>query len=334
MGTENILLLEGSDRSALGGCAQSAFRLLERLERLLSKFLSDSDLSRLNEAAGRGPVRVGEELFEVLQRAQEAWELSRGAFDPTVGGLMVAWGMVDMEGRVPSPQERRRFVASGGMGLVRLDRAGGQAEITRAGVSLDLGGIAKGYAADRIVAQLKAQGVASGAVLCGRSTTVTWGGTPSGWRFEVVHPDDPNETLMTVLAVDGAVSSSGAYERYFRRGVRQYGHVLDPASGEPARRLKAATVWTSSGILGDVLSTALFVGGAELLEPLVGEQEANSESAGLRELVARWSAGEAGSPRFAALLTEAEAGSWGGLRTRQVVLGPPPLRVVEGGISE
>jgi thiamine biosynthesis lipoprotein len=308
MGTENVLLLPQAAGPALGKLAQDSFREFERLERILSKFRADSDLTELNETGAEGPVRVDEDLFRTLEFAKSAWELTDGLFDPTVGELMAAWGLVDMAGRVPDEAELTALRKRRGMDKVLLDSETQSVRLAAPGVRLDLGGIGKGYAADRLVDSLKKAGVEAGAVLCGRSTTVTWGLAPgeSRWRFEVVHPDEPSTALTTLEAVPGAMSSSGAYERQVQVGTQSYGHILDPVSGRPCARLRSATVWTGNGLLGDVLSTVLYLAPDWLADE--DRVRALAHAAGQET-------------RYSALLIEAAPNAWGGLATREIHVG-------------
>ena len=138
------------------------------------------------------------------------------------------------------------------------------------------------------------------------------------WRVGIAHPEEPDEFLCTLRADPGAISSSGAYERFVRVGTSYYGHVIDPRTGRPARGAKGVTVWTESAVLGDVLSTALCILGASALR----------EGGGLEELARRW-APPGGSGRFSALVVENDPTVWGGLTTREVHRGAPAFRVSE-----
>ena len=321
MGTENVILLPAEETGA-GALAQEAFQRLDQLEELLSKFIDDSELSLVNAFAAQRPMVVGDDLFLLLERATEAWEATGGAFDPTIGSLMRAWGLVDMEGRVPDSEALAAARRAGGMGAVELDREAQTVRFARLGIELDLGGIAKGHAADCMVAHLKAQ-VPYGAVVCGRSTVLTWGLPPGDteWNFEVVNPLEPSKALCSLAARPGAVSSSGAYERRFRKGVKYYGHILDPRSGRPAESLLGATVWTESALLGDIVSTALFVVGSELLAP----------GAGLERLAEHWqpSGREDEALPFSALLVAEDPSAWGGISQTVSHLGSGGFRVLE-----
>ncbi len=315
MGTVNVLLLWGLPESPLRSAAQEAFETFERLEGALSKFLPSSDVSLLNLLGASRPVRVGRDLAFLLERAREAWEATGGAFDPAIGSVLGAWGLVDLEGRVPSPSEIEAARLSSGMAHVRIDPSGA-VSFERPGVSLDLGAIAKGYAVDVVAERLKALGIPSGAVIAGRSSAAVWGEPPSGdaWRFEVVHPSDPDRSLRTLYVEPGAVSTSSASERKFVRGGREYGHVIDPRTGAPARGVKCATVWTESALLGDVLSTTLFILGREALE----------EGGAAQRLLERW--GGTAGPRASVLLALENPRVWGGLELLERHFGAPGFR--------
>ena len=141
LGTLNVLLLNGNQEDA-----QAAFDCLTVIEQRLSKFLPESDVSLLNTLGSSRPVTVGKELLELIHRSREAWELTGGAFDPTIGPLMQAWGLVDMEARTPDSSELSRLLECRGMDLVEVDPETCTVSFTRPGVSLDLGAIGKGEA--------------------------------------------------------------------------------------------------------------------------------------------------------------------------------------------
>lgn len=319
MGTRNVLLVSGLPEPDLRAAAQEAVETIERLEGALSKFLPSSDLSHLNLLGASQPVRVGKDLLSLLLRAREAWEATEGAFDPAVGPLLEAWGLVDLEGRIPTPAEVEGARALGGMAGVEVDALSGTASFARPGMSLDLGGIAKGYAVDAVADRLVARGVPAGAVLSGRSSARVWGRPPGeeAWRFDLVHPSDPERSLRTVLVETGAVSASSASERKFVRGGRTYGHVIDPRTGAPARGVLSATVWTESALLGDVLSTALLVLGREGLE----------EGGAAERLLERWG-GPGRGARASVVLAVENPRLWGGFEVVERHFGEPGFREV------
>lgn len=318
LGTENVLLLATPDGPEARRAAQEAFETLERIEQSLSKFLPQSDVSLLNALGDSRVVRVGSEVVRLLALSREAWELTEGAFDPTVGELMLAWGLVDMAGRVPSDAEIAALRSCCGMCHVGFDPAEGTAWFTRPGVSIDLGAIGKGYAVDAVASSLKARGIDTGLFISGRSSIVAWGSPPDGegWRFEIVHPLGEDTPLAEIEAEPGSLSTSGAYARRFVQGGKEYGHLLDPRTGRPAQPMKSVTVWTRSAVLGDVLSTALFVLGARALEP-----------GGAVERLARAWTPPGEEPRASVLYAREDTSVWGGLRTGTFHLGAPGFKL-------
>ncbi len=318
MGTENVFLLGGADEATLKAAAQEGYSIVDRLEEKLSKFLPESDVSLIARSAAGSPVRVGDDTFHVLELAREAWELTGGVFDPTVAPLLKAWGFIDLEARVPDDAEIARLRESRGMDRVVLDRDGSTVTLERPGIELDLGGIGKGYAADRVVEEMRRRGVGCGAIVLGRSTIVVWGCPPEGgrWRVVIAHPERRDDTIATLDVTPGVLSSSSAAERHLKSGGKTYGHVLDPRTGRPsATPVRSTTVWTNAGVLGDVLSTSLFILGESALAP-----------GGCAEALARKWASEL---RVGAFLVTESTESWGGLATSTRFLGAPTFGVTE-----
>ena len=315
MGTQNVFLVAGASEAILRRAVQEGMQLLDRLEQRLSKFLPDSDVTLVNELGAHSPVHVSSDLFNVLEKAHQACHYTDGAFDPTVGPLLDAWGFVNQDWRVPADSEIERLLELRGMHHVKLNSAAQTVHLRRPGVTIDLGAIGKGYAADRLAESLRGHGVTTGAVICGRSTVVTWG-TPPGednWSFDVVHPLRPQSSLLTLAVEPGALSSSGAYEKCFHHGAHEYGHVFDPRTGRPTcSPMKGVTVWTRSAMLGDVLSTALFVRGREAL----------SSSEKLAQLATRWEGDDA---RTGFLLVEAAPNNAEGVAWSTHFFGAPPF---------
>jgi thiamine biosynthesis lipoprotein len=276
MATWNVLLLVDRPDNPLRGealdrAAAAAFLLMEDLERRFSRFQPESELNLVNALAASRPVAVSPELFEVLAAAERCFQLSGGAFDPTVGPLMRAWGFDAGRGREPSADEIRRLLDLGGMRRVHLDRERQTVSFDGPGVQLDLGGIGKGAIVDRAAASLRELGASDGAILSGRSTIVVWGRPPHGerWRVGVANPEDPEDVFLELAVRPGTVSSSAAYERAVAVGDRRYGHVLDPRSGRPVESCLGVTAWTPEAMAGDAATTALFVLGRESAAPVL-----------------------------------------------------------------
>lgn len=322
MGTENVILLAGDDAPALRKAAQEAIDLLVRLEQALSRFLPGSDVSLVNLLAAERPVRVGRDLLRVLELARLGWQATGGAFDPSVGPLVEAWRHAGEESRIPEDREIERLRAATGMDRVHIED-GGAVRLERPGMSLDLGGIGKGYAVDRLAERLQALGVPAGAVISGRSSIRTWGAPPGEerWRFEVAHPEEPGRGIRGLVAEAGAVSSSAAYEKRFSIRGKEYGHIIDPRRGFPVSgKTRSATAWTRTGAAGEVLSTGLFV---------LGEGGSPAEAMARAVAEAFREPSDQGPARASALLVLEDPGEWGGLRTETCFAGPPAFEASE-----
>jgi thiamine biosynthesis lipoprotein len=231
----------------------------------MSHYKADSPLSRINREAAEHPVSVDAELFDFIVTAMKYHRESGGTFDITVGPLMRAWGFFLGEGRVPSDEEltaARRHV--GGRHVI-LNPALRTIAFDEPGVALDLGGIAKGYAVDRVVDLLKRRQIAAALVSAGGSTIYALGAPPGRdvWDVAIQDPIDSRKVAMTVQLKDRALSIAGSSEKSFESGGITYSHIMDPRTGRPAQGVLSVAVLASSGTEGDALDDALFVLGPE-----------------------------------------------------------------------
>ena len=249
--------------TACGGDADAALKEAEseihRLEALFSVTLPDSEISRLN-AAGVGELSA--DCAAVVEKAAEIYELTGGRFDITVSPAVDAWGFYTDDYRVPSEDELAVLAALTDGSRVRLS---GNTAVLGEGQRIDLGGIAKGYAADRVALIMKRHGVRSGIIALG-GNILLFGSRPDGgaWRTAVKSPDEPDEYLGTIAATDTSIVTSGAYQRYFERDGVRWHHIFDPAEARPADSdLASVTVVCPDSALADGLSTALFVMGCD-----------------------------------------------------------------------
>lgn len=242
---------------------EAAFREMERIERLMSSFRPDSEISRLNRSAGGGPVTVGSEVLGLIEEGLRFSKITSGAFDITVGPIMHLWGFDSKAYRVPADREIRETLGRVGYEKVRVDSKARSVELMVPGMKLDLGGIAKGYATDRAGAVLRKRGIKHGLIDAG-GNIVAIGTRPDGrpWRIGIRHPRDPRAGATTgpvLELVDRAAVTSGDYERYFEAGGVRYHHIFDPKTGRPAYGLMSVTILSESSTTGDALSTGVFV---------------------------------------------------------------------------
>jgi thiamine biosynthesis lipoprotein len=265
MGTTATVRACGSSPAELRQATAAALDEVDRLDRLLSHYRSDSPLSRLNREAASGPVAVDSELVDLLDVCLRWSRESDGAFDVTVGPLMKAWGFFRDEGRVPEQREIQGALAVVGHRHVVLDREQGTVRFDRPGVELDLGGIGKGYAVDRVVALLRRRGIGSALVNLGGSSVYGLGAPPgaAAWQVGIQDPGDPGREALSVALRDRALSVSGGYARYFEKDGVSYAHIMDPRTGRPVQGVLSVAVLGASATDGDALDNAFFVQGLE-----------------------------------------------------------------------
>jgi thiamine biosynthesis lipoprotein len=265
MACEYAIEAYGRDADALPRIVDEAFDEVDRIDRLMSHYKADSPLSRINREAAQHPVAVESELFDFIVDAMRYHRDSDGAFDITVGPLMKAWGFFRGDGHLPSDDELATARRHVGGAHVRLDPMSKTIAFDESGVELDLGGIAKGYAVDRVVELLRRRHVAAALISAGGSTIYGLGAPPGadGWEVKLQDPIDPRAIAFAVTLKDRALSVAGTSEKAFEaRGVK-YSHIMDPRTGKPVQGVLSVAVLARSGTAGDALDNAFFVLGPE-----------------------------------------------------------------------
>jgi thiamine biosynthesis lipoprotein len=244
--------------------ARAALDEVDCLEAELSVFRETSVISELNRRAARGPMAAPRHVVDLLTRCQR-WHLeSGGAFDITTTPLSRCWGFLRRQGRVPDPTEIDRARTSVGLDGVQIDSTTGTVAYRRRGIELNLGAIGKGYALDRAGAVMRSAGVPHALLSAGRSSMLAIGGRNGGWSIDLVSPLLAGGPIAGLRLRNAAIGTSGAGEQFIIADGRRYGHVIDPRTGWPAKGVVSATVVASDAASADALSTAFFVGGAEL----------------------------------------------------------------------
>ncbi len=276
MGTIWEMAVWASNRAQALDALDGAFSELMQLERLMSRFLPESQVNHLAGAAGRSRIPIDPALCDVLLLAQAVAVLSGGALDVTSGPLVKLWDHAQAAGVLPTMCALRATMTRVDYRALMIDRAQSMAGLLRAGMSLDLGAIGKGFAVDRAVAWLNAKGYQHGWVNAGGN--IRFLGPWSG-KVAVRDPRQPDQVLLRLSVEDGAVSTSANYERSRQIGARRYGHLLDPRTGWPASSSVSVTVLAPSAALADAWSTALFV---------LGPHRGQLICEGLRDVHALW----------------------------------------------
>jgi len=247
---------------ALGRKAiEAAFARVERLERAASTYRPDSEVSRLAAAAGGPPVPISPCLAGLLRRGMEVAEETNGAFDMTCGPLVRLWRKTWKRGQAPSAAHLEAARSLVDRRALKLSPDGKNAQLLKPGMSLALGGIAKGYAVDQAIAAIRQAGIASALVDAG-GDIYALGSPPyrDKWLVGVRDPAHPDDILPRALAVaNQAVATSGDYLQGVKVGGRIYSHILDPRTGQPVEKMASVTVVAPDATTADAYATAASV---------------------------------------------------------------------------
>ncbi len=264
MATEFAVLLPSHHAGAVEPVVE-ALDYLDEIEDALTIYRQQSEISRLNMIAADQPVTLSAETFSLIERSVLWSARTGGAFDITAGPLVEAWGFTRRRGRKPTPQEVDRALACVGYQHLQLDTKRRTVSFNRPGMSVNLGGIGKGDALDRIAARLRAAGITDFLIHGGSSSVIAVGDqtrdSGMGWAVGISHPTKPRRRLGGIWLRNRALATSGSGKQFFHHRGRRFGHVIDPRTGYPAGDLLALTVVTPSAADADACSTGFFVGG-------------------------------------------------------------------------
>lgn len=244
---------------------QAAFSRIAQLDETLSDYNSDSELSRLSQTAVGHPVAVSFDLFRVVSAAQDLASETGGAFDITLGPVIHLWREARKRGSVPGQDALQNASKRCGYKLLELEPENHTVEFKRAGMALDVGGIAKGYAADEALLVLSARGIRS--ALVAASGDLAFSDAPpgkSGWKIGIDSLDEANAPFTKVLTLaNAAVSTSGDTEQHLDANGKRYSHIIDPKTNMGLTEPLTVTIVARRGITADSLATAVSVLGPE-----------------------------------------------------------------------
>ena len=257
---------------------KAAFAEFKRLHDLTDRFSPESQVSRINQQAGREKVKVDPDLAFMLKRSNELSDRLDGVFDVSIGPLTSLWGIGRKGEFVPSDNEINDVLPLVNYHRIEIDLAANTIYLAQRGMSLDLGGIAKGYATDKAIEVLKNKGIRSALVNAGGDVRVI-GQRPDQkpWRIGVQDPRNSDKIIAKLSLTDwDTKETSGDYQRYFIKDQVRYSHILDPRTGKQPREIISVTTVNSNSGDGDILGTAIFVlgidRGMELLKQFPGTE--------------------------------------------------------------
>ena len=261
MGTRIHVELWAGTRPAGEADIDAVMREMRRIDFAMSTYKPTSEVSRVNARAARAPLRISRELFDLLGTAVEYSRITNGAFDITYASVGF---MYDFPRRLkPTEAQIEAALPAVNYRNLELDPKRRTIHFTRDGVRIDLGGIAKGYAVDRGIAILQARGIRHALVSAGGDSRIIGDRFGKPWIVGIRHPDHKEQVIARIPLVDTAISTSGDYERYFDENGVRYHHIIDPATGHPASKVRSATVLAPTATRTDGLSKTAFVLGPE-----------------------------------------------------------------------
>jgi FAD:protein FMN transferase len=266
MGTAFTIVLYTGDEATASRASRAAFDRVKSLDRTLTDYDPDSELMRLCGQAGGPPIAVSADLFAVLARSQALFERSGGAFDISIAPVVRLWRRARREKTLPDPDLLARALSLVGSDAIRLDPEKRTVQLTRPGMKLDVGGIAKGYASEEAVKVLRREGVMS-ALVAGSGDIVVSDPPPgrAGWTIAVapLKPEADGAPGRTILLKNAAVSTSGDAEQFVEINGVRYSHVVDPKTGIGLTERRSVTVIAPEGATADGLDTAACILGPD-----------------------------------------------------------------------
>jgi len=261
MGTEVSVYVWHDDLETAQEAVSAVFVEVARIDNLMSTYIEDSEMSRINREAASGPVEVGDELFTLILRALDISLLTRGAFDITYDSVGQHYDF--REGRRPDEDTILEELPRLNYRLVEINRDDSTIRFMQEGVRVNLGGIAKGYTVERGVDVLRQYGVAHARVTAGGDSRLLGDRRGQPWMVGVQNPRDKDQVVVTLPLENEAISTSGDYERFFEEDGERYHHIIEPSTGQPAGEVRSTTIIGPDAVLTDALSTAVFVMGVD-----------------------------------------------------------------------
>ncbi|HEY6125916.1 MAG TPA: FAD:protein FMN transferase [Steroidobacteraceae bacterium] len=261
MGTRCAVELWSEDKARGEAAITSVFDDMKRIDRLMSTWKEDTEISKVNREGGKHPVKISPELFRLLQVSVEYSELTHGAFDITYASVGYLY---DFKKGI-HPDQKAIDAALPGINWrhMVLDARNTTVFFTRPGMRIDLGGIAKGYSVDRGIEILQKQGITRAMVNAGGDTRIIGDRFGKPWVVGVRDPDHEGKVFLRLPLSDTAFSTSGDYERYFDEDGKRFHHIIDPKTGDSARKVRSVTVISGTATRTDALTKSVFIMGPQ-----------------------------------------------------------------------
>jgi len=238
---------------------------ITRIEKLISSWDPNSQTSEINRNAGIKAVKVDRELFDLIDRSLGISKLTDGAFDISYASMDKIWKFDGSMTKMPTEDEIKSSVSKIGYKNILLDKENSTVFLVNIGMKIGFGAIGKGYAADKAKKLLMSKGVVAG-IINASGDMNTWGKQTNGepWKVAITNPLDKNKAFALLPITNGAVVTSGNYEKFVVFNGVRYSHIIDPRTGYPATGIISATVFAPKAEMADALATSIFVMGMEI----------------------------------------------------------------------
>ncbi|NQU51953.1 MAG: FAD:protein FMN transferase [Bacteroidetes bacterium] len=265
MGNRFDITVVASDSIQSNKYISLAIDEISRIEKLISSWDANSQTSDINKNAGIKPVQVDKELFELIERAIGISKLTDGAFDISYAGMDKVWKFDGSMSGMPSNEVIKASVVKVGFKNILLNKEGSTVFLKLEGMKIGFGAIGKGYAADKAKSLLIKMGVSSGIINASGDMNI-WGVQPDGkeWKVAITNPLNKNNAFALLPVNNGALVTSGNYEKYVVFNNKRYTHIIDPRTGYPCSGISSVSVFAPKAELADALATSVFVMGKEV----------------------------------------------------------------------
>jgi thiamine biosynthesis lipoprotein len=233
---------------------------ITRIEYLISDWKPTTQISEVNQNAGIRPVKVDREVFELAQRALHFSEITNGGFDISFAAMDRIWKFDGSMTEMPSAEAIKKSVEKVGYTNIILDSVNSTIFLKMKGMKIGFGALGEGYATDKCRAMMKAKGIEAG-IINGSGDMSTWGRQPNGkdWNIGITNPFDTDKLIAVVPINNGAVTTSGSYEKFVVFDGKRYSHIINPATGYPVTGLCSVTVFGPNAETANGLSTSLMI---------------------------------------------------------------------------
>jgi len=264
MGSRFDITVVANDSIQANKYIDTAVAEISRIEKLISSWDDNSQTSEINRNAGAKPLKVDKELFNLIERAIGISKLTDGAFDISYASMDRIWQFDGSMTVMPSEKEIKSSVEKIGYQNIVLDKKNSTVFLKLEGMKIGFGAIGKGYAADKAKTLLISKGVPSG-IINASGDMNTWGKQPNNedWKVAITNPMNKNKVFALLPITNGAVVTSGNYEKYVNFNGKRYTHIIDPRTGYPSTGIISVTVFAPKAELADALATSVFVMGKE-----------------------------------------------------------------------